>query len=440
MCKNETKKIKNVDILWKVVYNINRGVEKMDRVIMHIDINNCYASIEQKLNPELKGKAIAVCGSIEDRRGIVLAKSELAKKCGVQTGEVIWQAKQKCKDLIVVKPHYEEYVKHSKMAQALYYEYTNFVEPFGIDECWIDVTESKTLFGTGEEIAAEILRRMKEEVGLTVSIGVSFNKVFAKLGSDMKKPDAMTVIKREEFKEKIWSLNANELLTIGRQTTKKLNQFGIRTIGDVANADPVFMKTILGKNGYDMWRYANGLDNSKVSDAISIYKGKSVSNGFTCRKNLVSRSEIRTAFSVLAQKVSHRLIEDKVKCECVQIGLKDNTLHMEQYQTTLRTPINNSVALLEIAMELVDKHHTYEKPVRALTLRTTHLVEEDVDCQLDLFNYYQENDKREKIEKVIVGLEDRFDKRIVKLGTSLNSESITSGVDQLVFLPMMTKP
>ncbi len=412
----------------------------MDRVILHIDINNCYASIEQKLNPELKGKAIAVCGSVEDRRGIVLAKSELAKKCGVQTGEVIWQAKQKCKDLIVVQPHYEEYVKHSKMAQALYYEYTNFVEPFGIDECWIDVTESANLFGTGEEIAEEILLRMKEEVGLTVSIGVSFNKVFAKLGSDMKKPDAMTVIKREDFKEKIWALDANEMLTIGRQTTKKLKQFGIRTIGDVANADPVFMKTILGKNGYDMWRYANGLDNSKVSDAISLYKGKSVSNGFTCRKNLENRKDIRTAFSLLSQKVSHRLIREKVKCECVQISLKDNTFQIQQFQMTLKTPVNNSVALLEIAMKLVDEHHTYEKPIRALTLRTSHLVEENTDCQLDLFNYYQENDKREKIERVIVELEEKLDNKFVKLGTSLDSSSISSNREQIVFLPMMTKP
>ncbi len=411
----------------------------MDRCILHIDINNCYASIEQKLNPELKGKAIAVCGSQEDRRGIILAKSEQAKKFGVQTGEVIWQAKQKCPDLLAVPPHYEEYLKHSKMAQELYYEYTNLVEPFGIDECWIDVTESARLFGSGEAIAEQILLRMKEEIGLTVSIGVSFNKIFAKLGSDMKKPDAMTVIKREDFKEKIWHLNANELLTIGRKTSKKLKSFGINTIGDVAKMDPMFIKSLLGKNGYDMWVYANGLDNSKVADATYVYKNKSISNGFTCRKNLENHDEIRKAFSLLAQRVSKRLINDRVKSSCVQISLKDEKLQVEQFQTTLQVPINNSVGLLEIAMELVKENHDYKKPIRAVNLRTTHLVDENENCQLDLFNEFIENDKREKIDKVIINLEDKYSRGAVKLCTSLDHDKISSDREQLTFLPRMSK-
>ncbi len=411
----------------------------MDRVILHIDINNCYASIEQKLNPELKGKAIAVCGSQEDRRGIILAKSEQAKKFGVKTGEVIWQAKKKCPDLLAVPPHYEEYLKHSKMAQELYYEYTNLVEPFGIDECWIDVTESARLFGSGEAIAEQILLRMKEEIGLTVSIGVSFNKIFAKLGSDMKKPDAMTVIKKEDFKEKIWHLDASELLTIGRKTSKKLKSFGINTIGDVARMDPMFIRSLLGKNGYDMWVYANGLDNSKVSDATYIYKNKSISNGFTCRKNLVNHDEIRKAFSLLAQRVSKRLINDGVKSSCVQISLKDDKLQVEQFQTTLQVPINNSVGLLEIAMSLVKENHVYKKPIRAVNLRTTHLVDENENCQLDLFNVFIENDKREKIDKVIINLEDKYSRGAVKLCTSLDHDKISSDREQLTFLPRMTK-
>ncbi len=411
----------------------------MDKCILHIDINNCYASIEQKLNPELKGKAIAVCGSQEDRRVIILSKSEQAKKCGVQTGEVIWQAKQKCPDLLAVPPHYEEYLKHSKMAQELYYEYTNLVEPFGIDECWIDVTESARLFGSGEDIAEQILLRMKEEIGLTVSIGVSFNKIFAKLGSDMKKPDAMTVIKREDFREKIWHLDASELLTIGRKTSKKLKSFGINTIGDVAKMDPMFIKGLLGKNGYDMWVYANGLDNSKVADATYICKNKSISNGFTCRKNLENYDEIRKAFSLLAQRVSKRLINDGVKSSCVQISLKDNKLQVEQFQTTLQVPINNSVGLLEIAMALVKENHDYKKPIRAVNLRTTHLINENENCQLDLFNEFVENDKREKIDKVIINLEDKYSRGAVKLCTSLDHDKISSDREQLTFLPRMSK-
>ncbi len=411
----------------------------MDRCILHIDINNCYASIEQKLNPELKGKAIAVCGNEEDRRGIVLAKSEPAKKLGVKTGEVIWQAKQKCPDLIIVKPHYEEYVKHSKMAQKLYYEYTNYVEPFGIDECWIDVTESYRLFGSGEKIAEDILRRMRDEIGLTVSIGVSFNKIFAKLGSDMKKPNAMTVINKNDFKEKIWGLNANELLTVGRKSTKKLESFGIKTIGDIAKADCVFMQSILGKNGVDMWKYANGLDDSKVRDAINKYKNKSISNGFTCSKNLESRNELKKAFAVLAQKISKRLIKNEVKTDCIQISLKNNLLETMQFQKKIQIPINNSVAILDIATRLVDENYKWENPIRAVSLCANNLIDENEVCQLDLFSCFDENEKREKVEKVILGLEDKIGKRVVNIATTLNYQDYFTAKDNITTLPKMTK-
>ncbi len=411
----------------------------MDRVILHIDINNCYASIEQKLNPELRGKAIAVCGNQEDRRGIILAKSEEAKKYGVKTGEVIWQAKQKCPQLMAVSPHHDEYIKHSKMAQNLYYEYTNLVEPFGIDECWLDVTDSVKLFGSGENIAKEILKRMREEIGLTVSIGVSFNKIFAKLGSDMKKPDAMTVINRVDFKEKIWSLDAQELLTIGRHSTKKLRNFGVKTIGDVARIDPEFLKSILGKNGYDMWRYANGLDNSKVSDALYAHKNKSISNGFTCRKNLKTREDLRKAYSLLAQKISRRLVQDNIKCFCVQISLKDEYLQTRQFQTTLQVPISSSISLIDVAMQLIEENHNFDKNIRAVNLRTTKLVDADENCQLDLFNVYMKNDKREKIDKAILKLEDKYTKGTVKLCSSIKHEDITSNREQLTMLPIMAK-
>lgn len=393
----------------------------MDRIILHIDINNCYASIEQKLNPELKGKPIAVCGSQEDRRGIVLAKSEEAKACGVKTAEAVWQAKQKCKDLITVKPHSEEYSKHSKMAQNLYYEYTNLVQPFGIDECWIDVTDSINLFGSAENIANEILFRMREEVGLTVSIGVSFNKIFAKLGSDMKKPNAITYITKENFKDVVWGLKANELLSIGRKSNEKLRKFGINTIGDVANTEPMLLESFLGSQGYLMWKYANGLDDSKVVDAVSVYSNKSISNGFTCRTDLSSRLEVRQAFAVLAQRVSSRLIKDGVKCECVQVTIKYNDFKKEQFQTTLKVPINTSVGLLEVAMSLVDDRYDYTKPIRALTLGTSKLVGKDEVCQLDLFNVFAENEKREKVEKVMYDLNNKF-------GSKYSKKAITLGV------------
>lgn len=411
----------------------------MNRVILHIDINNCYASIEQKLNPDLIGKAIAVGGSKEDRRGIVLAKSEEAKKCGVKTGEVIWQAKQKCKDLLVVKPHYDEYIKHSKMARELYYEYTNLVEPYGIDECWLDVTNSFNIYGSGEEIAKEILRRMREEIGLTVSIGVSFNKIFAKLGSDMKKPNAMTIISVDDFREKVWCLPASDMLMIGNKTNTKLKKFGIRTIGDVAGTEPVILENIFGKHGIEIWNYANGLDNSKVADAMNMHINKSISNGFTCRKNLQSRDELRSAFSLLSQKVSKRLIKENVKCECVQISLKDNDFNIKQFQKMVSIPINNSVALLDNAMTLIDKNYDYKNPIRAVTLRTSHLVNENAVCQLDLFDNFNKNEKRDKIEKIICEIDEKYAKNSVKLGTSLEHKEVFSGREQTTFFPIMNR-
>ena len=205
-------------------------------IILHSDLNCFYASVEMMLDPRLRGKAVAVCGATEDRHGIVLAKSELAKRAGVKTGMVNWEAKQRCPDLILVPPQYEQYLKYSKLAHEIYYRYTDMVEPFGMDECWLDCTGSRGLYGDGPRIADEIRTAMREELGLTVSIGVSYNKIFAKLGSDMKKPDAVTVITSSDFKEKVWPLPASDLLYVGRATTKRLECYGIHTIGDIAEA------------------------------------------------------------------------------------------------------------------------------------------------------------------------------------------------------------
>ena len=221
----------------------------MTRNILHCDMNNFYASVECMLNPELKQYPVAVCGSVEERHGIVLAKNYKAKAFKVATGDAVWQAKQKCPDLVVVPPHYEEYLKYSKLAKAIYCDYTNQVEPYGMDECWLDISGTKKLFGNPVDVANEIRERIKFELGLTISVGVSFNKIFAKLGSDYKKPDAVTVFEKETFREKIWGLPASDLLGVGRATTRVLNNYCIRTIGDLANSDYDFIKRILGKNG-----------------------------------------------------------------------------------------------------------------------------------------------------------------------------------------------
>mgnify|MGYP003419067824 CR=1 FL=1 len=246
----------------------------MLRSILHCDMNNFYASVECMLDPALKKYPIAVCGSVEERHGIVLAKNYKAKAFDVKTGDAVWQAKQKCKDLVVVPPHYEEYIKYSKLARSVYERYTDQVEPYGMDECWLDISGTESLFGSPEKVANEIRETMKFELGLTISVGVSFNKIFAKLGSDMKKPDAVTVIPKDTFREKIWGLPAADLLGVGRATQRVLDSYCIRTIGDLANTDPEFLRRRLGKNGVVLWNYANGNDLSS-SNRRAIFIGPS---------------------------------------------------------------------------------------------------------------------------------------------------------------------
>ena len=236
------------------------------RIILHSDLNNFYASVECLYHPEYRGKPLAVLGDPEARHGIVLAKNYEAKSRDVRTGDPKWMAEQKCPGIVFVPPHYELYMKHSRLVRQIYSEYTDQVEPYGLDECWLDVTGSTRLFGSGEEIADKIRKRVKSELGVSVSVGVSFNKIFAKLGSDLKKPDATTVIECDRFKEVVWPLPVKELLYVGRATHNKLKRRGIFTIGDLANANPESLKFWLGKMGIVLWQFANGLDTSPVSN------------------------------------------------------------------------------------------------------------------------------------------------------------------------------
>ncbi len=261
------------------------------RAILHSDLNCFYASVEMMLDPSLRGKAVAVCGATEDRHGIVLAKSEKAKKAGVKTGMVNWEAKQVCKDLILVQPQYEQYLKYSKLTRSIYERFTDRIEPFGMDECWLDVTGSK-ICGSPMGIAENIRTTVKEELGLTVSIGCSFNKIFAKLGSDMKKPDAITEITPENFKEKVWPLPASDLLYVGRSTERRLTNYGIHTIGEVAALSPQMLKSWFGINGVALWQFANGTDSSRVMHKDFVSPVKSIGHGITCVADLNNNDEV----------------------------------------------------------------------------------------------------------------------------------------------------
>lgn len=307
----------------------------MLRNILHCDMNNFYASVECMLDPALREYPVAVCGSVEERHGIVLAKNYKAKAFNVQTGDAVWQAKQKCKDLVIVPPHFEEYIKYSKLARSVYERYTDQVEPYGMDECWLDISGTSGIFGSPEKVANEIRETIKFELGLTISIGVSFNKIFAKLGSDMKKPDAVTVIEKDTFKDKIWGLPASDLLGVGRATRKVLDRYYIKTIGDLANTDPDLLKRWLGKNGVALWQFANGLDCSTVAKTDFVSPVKSVGHGITTVADLENGEQVWPVILELTQEIGHKLRVHGLSAEGVALHIRDNTLYSKQWQTKI---------------------------------------------------------------------------------------------------------
>lgn len=384
-----------------------------EKTILHSDMNCFYASVEMMLDPSLRGKAVAVCGSTENRHGIVLAKSELAKKAGVKTGMVNWEARQRCPGLIIVKPQYDQYLKYSELARNIYQRYTDQVEPYGMDECWLDVTGSRGVCGDGLEIAQSIRQTIKEELGLTVSIGVSFNKIFAKLGSDMKKPDAVTEIPRDTFQEKVWPLPASDLLYVGRATTAKFANYGINTIGDIAAADPMFLKRLLGVNGLQLWRYAVGKDDTPVMHKDFVSPIKSVGHGITCVADLLDDEEVWKVMLELSQDVGHRLRLHKLKATGVQISVRSNDLGYRQYQAPLSLSTQSPMVIAKKAHDIFLSNYRWTTPARAVTVRAINLVPHNMPEQIDLFTDMRYVEKQNKLDDCIEEIRRRFGKRAV---------------------------
>jgi len=391
-----------------------------ERVILHSDMNSFYASVEAMLDPSLKGKAVAVCGATEERHGIVLAKSELAKKAGVKTGMVNWEAKQRCPGLILVPPQYDQYVKYSRLAHEIYYRYTDLVEPFGMDECWLDVTGSGT-YGTGMEIAEKIRTACREELGLTVSIGVSFNKIFAKLGSDMKKPDAITEITRADSKEKVWPLAASELIYVGRATEKKLAGYGVHTVGELAAIPPDILQGWFGINGLKLWAYANGADKSRVMHKDFVSPMKSIGHGITCTADLDDEEEVSRVLLELSQDVGHRLRIHDLCAQGVQIYVRGNDLHGFQFQCKLpfRTQLPSEIAAA--GFRLFQERYRWGTKVRAVCIRAIDLVPKSEVEQLNMFVDTARRDRRERLEDAIESLRDRYGKRAITYAALLGN-------------------
>lgn len=390
-------------------------------------MNNFYASVECMLSPELKQYPVAVCGSVEERHGIVLAKNYKAKAFKVATGDAVWQAKQKCPDLVVVPPHYEEYLKYSKLAKAIYCDYTNQVEPYGMDKCWLDISGTKKLFGNPVGVANEIRERIKFELGLTISVGVSFNKIFAKLGSDYKKPDAVTVFEKETFREKIWGLPASDLLGVGRATTRVLNNYCIRTIGDLANSDYDFIKRILGKNGVSLWLYANGRDNSTVKDIKFVSPVKSIGHGITTVVDLSNEEEVWRVFLELTQGNGHKLRVHQKVAKAVAIYVRDNTLFSKQWQTQMQMVTQLPLVLAQYAFQLFKKRYDWRNPIRSVTIQAINLFPQDMPQQIDLFCDYERAEKQEKLDGCVEKLCQRFGKRCIRNAVLLQELGMPMG-------------
>ena len=380
----------------------------MERVILHSDLNNFYASVECLYRPEIRNRAVAVCGDPAARHGIVLAKNYLAKKSGIQTGEVIWQAQQKCPELVVVAPNYPLYLKFSRLARSIYASYTDQVEAFGLDEAWLDVTGSTHIFGSGIEMADEIRERIKLELGVSASVGVSYNKIFAKLGSDMKKPDATTIISKDNFKQTAWPLPASDLLYVGRATCRKFARWGISTIGDIAESDPLVLKARLGKWGEVLWSFANGYDRSPVVAMGEESIIKSVGNSITTPRDLENNEDVLLIIYALSESVAARLREHGFKCRTVHIHVRDKNLFTFGVQGKLLRPGNISNDIAEKAMALFRSHYSWAHPIRSIGVRGCDLIAADSHEQLSLFTDEEKRIKQEKIEATLDTLRCRF--------------------------------
>lgn len=398
----------------------------MERVILHSDCNCFYASVECAINPSLKGKAIAISGDPEKRHGIILTKSEEAKKFGVKTGEPIWQAKQKCPHLITLPPNFRKYMEYSKKAKEIYYQYTDMVESFGLDEAWLDVTGSTKLFGNGVEIANKISNQIKKELDITVSIGVSYNKIFAKLGSDYKKPDAITYIGKDNYKNLVWPLPVEDLLYVGKATKVKLNKLGIFTIGQIANCPINILRSNLGKWGEILHTFANGNDKSVVSLYNQHSSVKSISNSTTTPRDLNSIEDVKIVMSVLADSVARRLREQGLVCNVVGISVRDSKLCSFTRQKHLIASTDITSEILNTAMELIRESYNFKTPVRSVGITACYLVSKANGMQLSIFDDNIKRIKNERLDKATDSLKARYGDYIVMPALMLKDTAISS--------------
>ncbi len=407
----------------------------MKRIIFHIDQNCYFASVEMISRPELRNVPMAVAGDAKVRHGIILAKNEPAKKFGIKTAEAIWQAKAKCPDLVLVDAHHEKYEFYSKKLREMYSEYTDRVEPFGLDECWLDMTGVVNSYQEAEEIALEIRNRVKEEFKLTCSVGISFNKVFAKLGSDYKKPDATTVFTDENWKEKIWPLPVSDLLFVGRHTADKLSKINVKTIGDLARTDGEYINRYLGKAGVVLWEYANGLDDAPVAESGYKRIPKSVGNSTTTAEDMTSDRHIERTLHMLSESVAERLRKHCLKGTVVQITVRDRDLGIYEKQGILYKATDDAREIYTAAKKLFNESYDWNKGVRSIGVRCTKLVRSDSGEQLSLFTEAKKSERDDRLNKAIDDINRRYGTSIIKSAAEAKLASKENRTAKIVMDP-----
>lgn len=398
----------------KIVYN-----QIVGKTILHCDLNNFYASVEQKLHPEYDGMPLAVCGDPKARHGIVLAKNQLAKQAGVKTAETIWEAKQKCPELVLVKPHFDEYVKYSKQVFEIYTSFTDRVESFGIDECWLDVTGSEKLFGDGKTIADTIRQTVKEKTGLTISVGVSFTKTLAKLGSDLKKPDATTVLDEENYMQIIGDMSPSEMIMIGRHTAEKLEKLNIRTIRDLANADRTALCYQFGVIGDALVNAAQGVETEEVKRYYDVRIPKSISKGTTTPRNIQTADEAKIVIYALSEMVAVQLRGYGLVANGVYLSIKNPALNWTSKQIPLSPASANSGDIAKAAFNLLCKIHNFSEPLRAITVGAIRLSDKN-EVQISLFD--EPDGKKEKLEGTIDEIRKKYGYKSVQRGLLLKND------------------
>lgn len=392
----------------------------MERIILHCDLNNFYASVECLDKPEYREKPLVVAGDESQRRGVVVAKNGPAKALGIKTGDTVFQARRKCPELIALRPDFPKYHRYSQAVQAIYARHTDEIEAFSLDECWLDVSMECKNVEQGRALADCIRAEIRNELGLTISVGVSFTKVFAKLGSDMKKPNATTVISRANFKEKVWPLPVESLLYVGPATRERLNSSGVQTIGDLARQSPSFLTALLGKPGRALWMSANGRDDGEIMNAAP--SSHSVGAMLTLPEDIADREQARPVIYALSERVAGQLRKEHLCARGVQLTVKSNEFHNFDRQKQLPSPSQFSGDLAEAAMTLLERRELWLRPIRLLGIRAIELQEEDAPRQLSLFESEEERGRRQALTGALDALREKYGPGIIRRGVLMEDK------------------